>query len=99
MCHRSEVPGSVGDATTDIAEGTDADRILIKPRHIKDLCADNDKKRAKAKLILAFTLMNEMVHVYQKFDGNDLTQCDAERDSDIASLKILDAIIDTFATS
>ncbi len=69
------------------ASGTDADVIIIAGGTLTKMCSTGDDAgRFLAKASLGATLANEMVHVWQVFAGNDLRQCDAERDSDTSTL-------------
>ena len=90
-------------ASTRPRRGTDADRIFISKELLKILCGDqappdmaleDDAERMMAKLQLTTSLANELVHVFQIFTGEDSKQCDAERDSDTASLKFICEIDD-----
>jgi len=81
------------------AKGTDKDVIVINSNDLKKICKTaphagiSDVNSAFAKINLAATFANEMTHVYQVFDGTDLKQCDAERDSDESHVKFLEGIV------
>jgi hypothetical protein len=83
-----------GRGRTYVRPGTDADRIDVNQDTLDQLLLGTPKARAAAKFALVATLANEGAHVHQKFDGTDAVQCDAERDSDCASLKFLCRIIE-----
>lgn len=83
-----------GRGRTRVRSGTDADHIDVNQDTLDRLLLGTPKERAAAKFALAATLANEGAHVFQEFNGNDSVQCDAERDSDVASLKFLCRIIE-----
>jgi len=82
-----------GRAYTDPAPGTNHDHIYIGEGFL-ERADDEGLGGVRGQLILAHVLLNEMVHVFQKFLGDDAKQCDAERDSHNASLKIQCIILD-----
>ena len=92
---RKEDLGTGGYGYTRPRSGTDDDVIVINSRDLEKICDAmmDDDVRAAAKICLAATLANELTHVFQKFAGVDLEQCDAERDSDCSHLKFFDAVI------
>lgn len=73
--------------------GTDADIVILNEGQLTKMCSTGDDGgRLARKVNLASTLANEMVHVWQVFTGDDLKQCDAERDSDTATIIFMSAI-------
>lgn len=73
--------------------GTDADIVILNAGQLTKMCSSGDDGgRLLRKFSLASTLANEMVHVWQVFTGDDLKQCDAERDSDTSTLIFLCAL-------
>ncbi len=82
-----------GRGSTSPRPGTDNDRIRINEDTLDLICNGTPVEMATNKIFLGATLMNEMVHVYQIFEGVDEKQCDAERDSDCASIKYLEEIV------
>ena len=83
------------------APGTDKDYIVVNSRDIEKICRTgafagiSDADAAVAKINMAATLANELTHVFHVFDGTDLKQCDAERDSDSSHIKFLEGIVKT----
>jgi hypothetical protein len=91
-------PNLENGARTRNKSGTDGDVIILAGGQLKKMCAaGDDGSRFFTKIRLGASLANEMVHVWQIFAGNDLLQCDAERDSDTATLIFLCEIADAFA--
>ncbi|MCA9298022.1 MAG: hypothetical protein KDA28_03090, partial [Phycisphaerales bacterium] len=79
-----------GRGYTDPRPGSGSDVVVFRDTYIDTLLGTGGvRARMDAKFQLMATLANEMTHVHQRFDGTDLRQCDAERDSDCASILIL----------
>ncbi|HED54024.1 MAG TPA: hypothetical protein ENJ00_07460, partial [Phycisphaerales bacterium] len=87
-------------ARTRNKSGVDGDVVLIAGGQLQRMCASgNDGSRFFTKIRLGASLANEMVHVYQIFAGVDLRQCDAERDSDTATLIFVCQMADIVAAA
>ena len=81
-------------AQTHTAGGTDADRIIIDDDLIDNVCNNTGADKFAASIQLAASLVNEMVHVFQTTKATTKAKCDAERDSDAASKKLVQAFYD-----
>lgn len=83
--------------TVDVKRGVDADKIILRKKLLEDLCAAGTSAVDKMdlKLQLVATTSNELTHVFQKWLGSNNKQlCDGERDSDCASIKALQPLLD-----
>ncbi|MEZ6197753.1 MAG: hypothetical protein R3F20_18855 [Planctomycetota bacterium] len=78
--------------------GTDGDLILVNQLlwmgAYGNLGAAGGFNNAAWKMAMASMLINELTHVYQKFDATWGVQCDAERDSDVMSKKLECRLLD-----
>ncbi len=81
-------------------DGVSKDRVWVNSTTLDQMCdkpgaggvdVTSDACQAAAYFLLGATLYNELTHVYQTTDST-ASRCDAERDSDCASIKFLTAI-------
>ncbi len=82
-------------ATVDVKNGVDNDIIILRKSTVETLCSGTASgvDKLSTKLLLGASIANEMTHVYHKWLGNtNKKKCDAEKDSDCASIKFLEAI-------
>ncbi len=84
--------------STYLADGTKADVITFDDEYIERII-NGTSSRSKMfwKIALGATLVNEITHVFQIPSSLDAVNCDAERDSDAASIKFLCAILDALS--
>lgn len=95
-----------GWGTVDVQPGIDNDKIQIRKGLLEDLCAAGTPaaKKMELKLQLVATLANELMHVFQKWTEQTTVAdrpklCDGEKDSDMASIKALEPILNALSNA
>ncbi|MEE9394273.1 MAG: hypothetical protein V3W41_17375 [Planctomycetota bacterium] len=85
-------------AATYLVEGTDADLILIHDELWTKVCGffvGPSFNKTAYKMQFIRSIVNELIHVFQIPNGTYPVHCDAERDSDTFSLKVLCRLLDS----
>ncbi len=82
-----------GFGYTKPAAGIDNDTVILGEDWLDLYCNGTDVEKACAKLELAATLANEIVHVFEVPTEDDAQGCDVERDSECATLKFFNPVL------